>query len=80
MNVRTEASSPNGGRSIAVELSDADGELEWDDWAQMAVPERFRRLSARADMLLVVYLARENMITPEQARQRLATLRTAVQP
>ena len=77
MNVRTEAAGP-GGRSIAVELSDADGASAFPGWDQLSVADRFKKLSAKADSLLVYYMAREHMMTPEQARSRLLVLREAM--
>lgn len=77
MNVRTEAAGPNG-RSIAVELSDEDGRASFPDWDRLVTNDRFRKLSAKADSLVVFYLARENIVTPEYARQRIAALKEAM--
>jgi hypothetical protein len=77
VNVRTEAAGPNG-RTIAVEVNDQDGRESFPDWDSMSINDRFRRLSAKADSLLVFYLARENIITPEYARQRMAALKQAM--
>lgn len=77
MNIRSEAAGPQG-RSVAVELTDDDGRLAFPDWDDMALNDRFRRLSAKADTLVVFYLARENIVTPEYARQRIAALKEAM--
>jgi hypothetical protein len=66
------------GRSIAVELDEADGRLAFRDWDDLGVNERFRKLSAKADSLIVFYLAREHAITPEHARSRASALKEAM--
>lgn len=78
VRVRTEASTPGGGRGIAIELDDSDGRQEFPGWDDMSTNDRFRKLSAKADSLAVFYMAREHMMTPEQARARMAVLRQAM--
>jgi hypothetical protein len=77
VNVRTEA-TVQGGRTFAVELDNRDGAASFPDWDEMPINDRFRKLSAKADSLLVFYLAREHMITPDQAKHRMAALREAL--
>ena len=77
MKVRTEAAGPQG-RGIAVELDSYDGAAAFPDWDDLNVNDRFRKLSAKADVLLVFYMAREHMITPEHAKTRIAALKEAM--
>ena len=78
MKIRTEATGPNG-RTIAVELDSEDGRnafgAAWDSWP---LNDQFRRLSAKADSLLVFYMAREHLMSPEQAKARITALREAM--
>lgn len=78
MKVRTETTAPNG-RSIAVELNDHDGLAAFGfGWEGLGINDQFKKLSAKADSLLVFYMAREHMITPEEARARMAALKEAM--
>ena len=64
------------GRTIDVELEDQDGELAFGrEWDEMALFDRFKRLSAKADSLVVYYMAAENMISKARAESRLAAIR-----
>lgn len=72
MRVRSEAIVEN--RAIAAELEDADMESEIADWSKMSTVVRFKVMSAKADMLVVFYLAQSHLIDPETAKKRLSAL------
>lgn len=77
MNIRTETAKD--GRTIAVELSDTDGQHEYGSrWTEWSLNDRFRALSAKADMLLVFYMAQQHMVSPDYARTRTAALRQGI--
>jgi len=77
MNIKTGASLGNG-RTISVEVSDADGQDSFPDWDTLSTNDKFRKLSAKADSLVVYYLAREHAITKEHAKDRMLVLKQAM--
>lgn len=69
MKVRSEAVIQ--GRSVAVELDEQDAQMEfgehWDSWS---LPQRFKMLSAKADLMVVMYLYTNQQISSEMAKDR----------
>ena len=76
MKVRTGATK--NGRVIDIELDSDDGEHTFHDWKILTTAEKFKRLSAEADKLLVYYLAREHIISSDYAHQRVKEIRESV--
>jgi hypothetical protein len=64
------------GRSIEVEISS-----EFDipkKWEKLEGQKLFDKMSSYADFLLVSYMYRENLITPELAQHRLSALKKII--
>jgi len=76
MKVKTGASL-GGGRTISVELYDLDIKEEVEGWNQLTSVAQFRKLAAKADMMVVDYLYRANAISKERASERLTVLKQA---
>lgn len=72
MRIRTGAVQQ--GRTIEVELDDSDGEVAFTNWGEMSTADRFKKLSAKADSLVVYYLVRENLIPTTYAQERMQAL------
>lgn len=70
MNVRSEAHPGGSGKTIAVELEDNDmRDVDGFDDLPMAV--RWRKMTDRADSLLVEWMLRRGDISSEFASQRM---------
>jgi DNA polymerase-1 len=65
---------------FSVELSDADGAQQFDDWDEMTVVARFGKLSALAELLGSDYLFKHGDIEPIEYKQRVERLMPVVQP
>lgn len=64
-----------GGREVQVELEDSDGERIFkDSWPELSVDQRFKKLAAYADVLVLQYLHRDDHITTEEFNVRLQVL------
>ena len=72
MKVRSEASK--NGQSLAVELTDDDGAEIREDWGDLPLNARVSLLQKHADKLVVMWLARNELISMEFAKQRLKEL------
>ena len=72
MKVRSEASK--NGQSLAVELTDDDGAEIRADWSALPLNTRVALLQKHADKLVVVWMARNGLISEEFGKQRLKEL------
>ena len=60
----------NGGRDISVELEDSDGMKTFNDWEDLTVDKRFKKLSAYADLMVLQYLLQNEAISREVFDER----------
>ena len=72
MKVRSEAS--RNGQSLAVELTDEDGREIKPDWDMLSLNTRVMELQKHADKLVVIWMARNELISKEYGKQRLTEL------
>lgn len=70
MQVYSEASPAGGGKKIGVTLDDSDM-ADVEDWDSLGVAVKHKRMSDRADMLLVALMVRRGDISQEYAEQRI---------
>ena len=73
--MRVKSGARKDGRLIEVELDSEDGESQFSDWKILTTADRFKRLTAEADTLVVYYLAREGLISTDLATQRVREIR-----
>jgi hypothetical protein len=63
-----------GARSYEVGLDSSDGLAKWpDEWDSWPLAKKARKLTAAADLLVILYAEREkNLLTPEEINIRKA--------
>ena len=70
MKVYSEASPAGGGKKYGVGLDDTDM-ADVEDWDSLGPAIKHKRMSDRADMLLVALMVRRGDISQEFAEQRI---------
>jgi hypothetical protein len=67
---------PGSGQTVEVELDDGDM-ADVEGWDAMALSEKWKTMTVRADTLVIEYMLRNGHISQEYAQQRIRELRSA---
>ncbi len=73
MKARSEAKIGGTGQVIGIELEDHDmGDVE--GWAELPIASRWKKMTQRADMMVVEYMLRNGHVSPEWAGERIKAI------
>ena len=60
-----------GARSYDVGLDSTDGRTRWpDEWDSWPIATQSRKLTAVADLLVILYAEREGLLTPDEIQNK----------